>query len=160
MCVHVYVCVYVCACVCVFVVLCVCVYICMSVGECDSISLNQSFIVCIEGIGCIYAPNLYMGWLRLVGCLKLQVSFVEYSILLRALLQKRPLILRSLLIKASPYPTASTCARICAFCSFMLYIYICIYVSAYEYTHSYVSTYIFGCVFARVGESVFIGTVV
>jgi len=36
-----------------------------------------------------------MGWLRLVGSLKLYVSFVEY----RALLQKRPMILRGLLQK-------------------------------------------------------------
>ena len=44
-----------------------------------------------------------MGWLRLVGSLKLQVSFAEYSLFYRALLQKRPIILRSLLIKATPY---------------------------------------------------------
>ena len=46
---------------------------------------------------------LRMGWLRLVGSLKLQVSFAEYR-LFRALLQKRPTILRSLLVEASPYP--------------------------------------------------------
>ena len=39
-----------------------------------------------------------MGWLRLVGSLKLQVSFAEYSLFYRALLHKRPIILRSLLI--------------------------------------------------------------
>ena len=44
-----------------------------------------------------------MGWLRLVGSLKLQVSFAEYSLFYRALLQKRPIILRSLLIVATPY---------------------------------------------------------
>ena len=43
-----------------------------------------------------------MGWLRLVGSLKLQVSFAEYSLIYRALLQKRPIILRSLLIVATP----------------------------------------------------------
>ena len=43
-----------------------------------------------------------MGWLRLVGSLKLQVSFVEYSLFYRALLQKRPMILRSILIVATP----------------------------------------------------------
>jgi len=35
--------------------------------------------------------------------LKLQVSFAEYSLFYRALLQKRPIILRSLLIVATPY---------------------------------------------------------
>jgi len=46
-----------------------------------------------------------MGWLRLVGSLKLQVPCAEYSLFYRALLQKRPIILRSLLIVATPYTT-------------------------------------------------------
>jgi len=33
-----------------------------------------------------------MGWLRLVGSLKLYVSFAEYGLFYRALLQKRPII--------------------------------------------------------------------
>jgi len=36
---------------------------------------------------------LTMGWLRLVGSLKLYVSFAEYSLFYRALLPKRPIIL-------------------------------------------------------------------
>jgi len=47
--------------------------------------------------------SLYMGWLRLVGSLKLQVSFAEYSLFYRALLQKRRIVLRSLLIVATLY---------------------------------------------------------
>jgi len=43
-----------------------------------------------------------MGWLRLVGSLKLWVSFAEYSLFCRALLQKRRKIWRSLLIVATP----------------------------------------------------------
>jgi len=43
-----------------------------------------------------------MGWLRLVGSLKLWVFFAEYSLFKRALMQKRPIILRSLLIVATP----------------------------------------------------------
>jgi len=43
-----------------------------------------------------------MRWLRLVGSLELQVSFAEYCLFYRALLQKRPIILRSLLIVATP----------------------------------------------------------
>jgi len=43
-----------------------------------------------------------MGWLRLVGSLELQISFAEYSLFHRALLQKRRIILRSLLIVATP----------------------------------------------------------
>ena len=44
-----------------------------------------------------------MGWLRLVGSFKSHVSFAEYSLFYRALLQKRPIIWRSLLIVATPY---------------------------------------------------------
>ena len=44
-----------------------------------------------------------MGWLRFAGSLKLEVSFAEYSLFYRALLQKRLIILRSLLIVATPY---------------------------------------------------------
>jgi len=44
-----------------------------------------------------------MRWLRLVGSLKWWVSFAEYSLFCRALLQKRPTILRSLLIIATSY---------------------------------------------------------
>jgi len=44
-----------------------------------------------------------MEWLRLAGCLKLYVSFAEYSLFYRALSQKRPIILRSLLMVATAY---------------------------------------------------------
>ena len=39
--------------------------------------------------------HAHMGWLPLVGAFKLQVSFAEYSLFHKALLQKRPIILRS-----------------------------------------------------------------
>jgi len=45
----------------------------------------------------------HVGWLRLVGSLRLLVSFAEYSLFHRVLLQKRPIILRSLLIVATTY---------------------------------------------------------
>jgi len=44
-----------------------------------------------------------MGWLRLVRSLKLQVSFVKKPYKRDYILQKRPIILRSLLIEATPY---------------------------------------------------------
>ena len=44
-----------------------------------------------------------MGWLWLVGSFKTWVSFAEYCLLYRALLQKRPIILGSLLIVATSY---------------------------------------------------------
>ena len=44
------------------------------------------------------------GWLRLVASFKLHVSFVEYRLFYRALLQKRPIIVRRLLAEATLYP--------------------------------------------------------
>jgi len=44
-----------------------------------------------------------MGWLRFVGSLKIYVFFAEYPLFYRALLQKRPMVLRSLLVEATPY---------------------------------------------------------
>ena len=49
-----------------------------------------------------------MGWLRLVGSSKLQVSFAEYSLFYRALLLKRRIILRGLLIVTTPQPSKET----------------------------------------------------
>jgi len=44
-----------------------------------------------------------MGWPRLVGSSKLEGSFAEYCLFYRALLQKGPVVVRSLLIVATPY---------------------------------------------------------
>jgi len=50
-----------------------------------------------------YSNATTMGWLRLVGSIESQVSFAEYCLCYRALLQKRPIILSILLTKATPY---------------------------------------------------------
>jgi len=50
-----------------------------------------------------------MGWLRLAGSIKVYVSSAEYRLFYRALLQKRPIILRSLLAEATPYAQKSHC---------------------------------------------------
>jgi len=44
-----------------------------------------------------------MGWLRLVGSLKLEISTVKEPYKRDYMLQKRPVILRSLHIVATPY---------------------------------------------------------
>jgi len=81
-----------------------------------------------------------MGWLRLVGSLKLYVSFAEYHLFYRAFLRKRPIILRSLLIVATPYAysvvalkcttqkqyTRKYYVRVCI-CAYMsIYIHVCV----------------------------------
>jgi len=55
-----------------------------------------------------YVRCIHMGRLRLVGSLKLYVSFAEHRLFYKALLQKRPIILRSLLVVATPY-TQNSC---------------------------------------------------
>ena len=54
----------------------------------------ESVVICCASV---------MGWPRSVGSLKLQVSVENTGLFCRALLQKRPVILRSLLIVATPY---------------------------------------------------------
>ena len=56
----------------------------------------------VPGTHTKFQENSGMGLLRVVGSLKLQVSIAEYSLFYRALLQKRPMILRSLLNVATP----------------------------------------------------------
>jgi len=63
--------------------------------------------VCVCGTHMhIIKNNFYVHtswWLQLVGPLKSYVSFVEYRLFHRTLLQKSPITLRSLLILATPY---------------------------------------------------------
>ena len=58
--------------------------------------LRTVFLLLVSGVG------LDMGWLRSVGSIKSEVSFAEYCLFCRALLQKRPIILSILLTKATP----------------------------------------------------------
>jgi len=52
-----------------------------------------------------------MGWLRLVGSLKLLVAFAKEPYKRDYILQKRLMILRSLLVEATPYHTSSSMAE-------------------------------------------------
>ena len=75
-----------------------------------------------------------VGWLLLVllvGSLKFQVSFAEYRFFYRALLQKRPIILRILLIEANPYMRVTLdrfmvrLVCVCMFVCFREYMCVC-----------------------------------
>ena len=71
-----------------------------------------------------------MEWLRLVGSLKLEVSFAESSPFYRALLQKRPIIFRSLLImhmRIRVYEKMYICVYVCVYVKLYMYIYVYIY---------------------------------
>ena len=72
-----------------------------------------------------------MGWLRLVGSLKLQVSLAKETCKRGYILQKRPIILRSLLIVATPYHDT----QIYLFMYLHMFMYIYEYVYIYMYIH-------------------------
>ena len=52
----------------------------------------------------VASDNVNMGWLRLVGSIELEVSFAKETYKTDDILQKRPTILRSLIIVATPSP--------------------------------------------------------
>ena len=74
-------------------------------------------------------PGVYlsMGWLHGVGSVKLYVSFAKEPYERDDILQKRPIILRSLLIVASPYQT------------------VCVWTHTYTHTHTHTYTHQIAC---------------
>ena len=76
-----------------------------------------------------------LGWLWLVGSLKLWVSCAEYSLFYMALLQKWHVISRSLRIVATQYFFFG--AQIAARANIFMYIYIYIYIYTYIYMYTY-----------------------
>jgi len=85
-----------------------CVAVCCSVLQCVTLccSVLHTFIVYIQKSALtsflIPTSHFYMRWLRLVGSLKLYVSFAKEPYKRDDILQKRPIILKSLLIVAIP----------------------------------------------------------
>ena len=59
-----------------------------------------------------FSSRYDMGWLRLVGSLELWVSFAKDFYKRDYILQKRPIILRSLQIIANPYHMQTSCIRL------------------------------------------------
>ena len=102
-----------------------------------------------------------MGWLRLVGSLKFYVSFAKEPYKRDYILQKRPIILKSLLVVATPYRYLCSerqshrflcsciwrylCSYICTgawICMSGKNVYIYIYTCVYMYTYLYIYIYI------------------
>jgi len=84
-----------------------------------------------------------MGWLRLVGSLKVKVSNAREPYKRDDILQKRPIILRSLLIVATPYVYIST------------YTYTYVYVDLCVYLHIHIHMYVEVCVCVCVCGEIF-----
>ena len=76
----------------------------LDISSCQNIHEPDAFVVThepeVRGITRDLLSD--MRWLRSVGSIKLQVSFAEYRLFYRALLQKRPLSLSILLTEATP----------------------------------------------------------
>jgi len=76
------------------------------VGVVDSVHAKGTYSQTRENVyhrRQIYFGCSGIGWLQLVGSLKLYVSFAKEPYKRDYTLQKRPLVLRSLLIEAAPY---------------------------------------------------------
>jgi len=95
---------------------------------------------------CMYT-YVSMGWLRLVGLIKSQVTFAEYRLVYRALLQKRPINLWSYQPKPPHmYIYVSHVyvhGRIYVFIYLYMYISICVYIYMYFCT-SYINIMVHG----------------
>jgi len=86
-----------------------------------------------------------MGWLRIVGSLRIKVSFAKEPYKRDYILQKRPIISRSLLIVATPYAHMYTPTYehvgICEPYVWLIYAHMHIYIHMYttQRTHLYVA---------------------
>jgi len=71
----------------------------------DYTCILHAYVFCHEPFVCMImsCTTSIMGWLRLEGSLKLQVSFAKEPYNADHILQKRPMILRSLLMGATSY---------------------------------------------------------
>jgi len=99
-----------------------CLVVCCSVSQCvAALELSQKGVFHTKEVlnsDPFPGPDLEfmnMGWLRLVGSLKLQVSFAKEPYKTDDILQKRPKILRSLLIVATPYHVEESCSSFFSF---------------------------------------------
>ena len=101
--------VWMCECVCV----CVCIYACVCARACECACACVCVCVCVllqTPRALLQTPRALlqthtctcMGWLHVAGSFKLQVSFATEPYKRDNILQKRPIILWSLLIVATP----------------------------------------------------------
>jgi len=94
-----------------------------------------------------------LGWLQLVGSLKWQVFFAKEPYKRDDILQRRPIILRSLLIVATPYQDICRPEFHVYITHMYVYMYIYVYVYVYVCIHIYICTcaytyiYIYICIY-------------
>jgi len=126
---YIYVCVYMCIHIYVFTNTYVCIYIYIYIYI--YIQDFHTLCVCV----CIHALEyVCMGWLRLVGFLKVKVFFAKEPHKRDDILQKRPIILRSLLIIATPYASILFDIYKCMLWFKLFIIFVCVYSFMHAYT--------------------------
>jgi len=109
MCVCVCVCVRVCVCLCASVWVCVCVCVCARVRNRDEAAPAKKHVplcicVCVCWCLCVWVCRRW----ELLTVYVTLITFAEYRLFHRALLQKRPIIWRSLLLLVTVYVTLMT----------------------------------------------------
>jgi len=133
-----------------------CVYECIRISMCEYIYKQICIHVCIYRTASpdIAFPVIHMciqwftpiGWLQLVGSLKIEVSFAKEPNKRDYILQKRPIILRSLLTVATPYAREVLSLRKSMYAhvyrNICVYVYTCIEICVYMYTYLYIYMYI------------------
>ena len=72
------------------------------------------------------ATHQTMGWLLLVGASKVYVSFAKKPYKTNYILQKRPIIVRKLLIIATPYVCACVCLCVRAWVHISVCVFVCV----------------------------------
>jgi len=100
----------------------------IGIATCNKYILPPYHIYCVTWL-------MPMGWLRLVGSSQLYVSFAEYGLFYWSLLQKRPMILRSLRLVATPYLQVS--ALVSQNVSRDIFICVTWLLRLYEMTHAH-----------------------
>jgi len=83
-----------------------------------------------------------MGWLRLVGSLRLLVSFAKEPYKIDDILQKKPIILRSLLFVATPYLDSMLWSESNTHTYVRTYVPKCSHQSIKKYKYTYLHKYI------------------
>ena len=103
--------------------------------------MSVSIYLCTFMEQSISSRIIHMWWLRLIGSWKFLVSFAKELYKRDDILQKRPRILRSLLVEATPYRYVSMYVWKNPYLSVQT-------ISIYTYIYIYILAYIYICIYA------------
>jgi len=116
---------------------------------CRCLSKNSPIIIWLVCGKSLAKIGHTVGWLRLVGSLKLQVSFAKEPYKRDYVLQTRPMIFWSLLIDGCFHPVLlqsnriSVCVCVCIYIYIYVYMFMCICAHIYIHIYIYICTHIY-----------------